>query len=95
MSHAAEPVNVNERYHNACGFRTRADCRCRPGDQDLLLLGCCANPVLALFVHQDKDDPVYDYAINYLLSEHPFKDSAVDALCSHETLNFARRIDVS
>ncbi|WP_438451623.1 XRE family transcriptional regulator [Vibrio alginolyticus] len=39
--------------------------------------------------------PVYDYAINYLLSEHPFKDSAVDALCSHETLNFARRIDVN
>ncbi|WP_219627407.1 XRE family transcriptional regulator, partial [Vibrio parahaemolyticus] len=39
--------------------------------------------------------PVYDYAINHLLSEHPFKESAVEALCSHETLNFARRIDVN
>ncbi|MCQ6498299.1 XRE family transcriptional regulator, partial [Vibrio parahaemolyticus] len=39
--------------------------------------------------------PVYDYSINHLLSEHPFKESAVEALCSHETLNFARRIDVN
>ncbi|WP_170887899.1 MULTISPECIES: helix-turn-helix transcriptional regulator [unclassified Vibrio] len=39
--------------------------------------------------------PVYNYAINYLLSEHPFKESAIEALCSHITLDFARRIDVN
>ncbi|MDF2153057.1 XRE family transcriptional regulator [Vibrio sp. CAU 1672] len=39
--------------------------------------------------------PVYDYAINHLLSSHPFRDSAIAALCSHDTLNFARRVDVN
>lgn len=39
--------------------------------------------------------PVYDYAINYLLKEHPFTESAVSILSTHETLNFARRVNVN
>ncbi|EGQ9584535.1 helix-turn-helix transcriptional regulator, partial [Vibrio parahaemolyticus] len=59
------------------------------------LLGVSVAKITNIESGKSSIPPVYDYAINHLLSEHPFKESAVEALCSHETLNFARRIDVN
>ncbi|HAS6066979.1 TPA: transcriptional regulator [Vibrio vulnificus] len=59
------------------------------------LLGVSVAKITNIESGKSSIPPVYDYAINYLLSEHPFKESAMEALCSHETLNFARRIDTN
>lgn len=37
--------------------------------------------------------PVYEFAINHLLNMHPFGASAFDAISSHDTLDFSRRVD--